>query len=118
MFTFSFLWAAWKAEENVSTEIKTHRLYESPESQCPMEKSKGGGIIHIILQIFFPTCMNVAVSCDIILLTICCCGHFSSLIFHFFVPESVLESSLLHFKSYSNCLAATYKKPFSHFAFL
>jgi hypothetical protein len=76
MFTFSFLWAAWKAEENVSTEINTHRLYESPEYQCPMEKSKGGGIIYIILQIFFLACMNVAVSCEIIFLAICCCGHF------------------------------------------
>jgi hypothetical protein len=67
MFTFCFLWAAWKAEEHVSTEIKTHRLYDSPESQCPMEKSKGGGIIYIILQIFPLTCMSVEVSCELYL---------------------------------------------------
>jgi hypothetical protein len=54
MFTFSFLWAAWKAEDKMFTEVKTQRLYESPESQCPMEKPKGGGIIYIILQIIFP----------------------------------------------------------------
>lgn len=58
MLTFSFLWAAWKAEESVSTEVITQRLFESPESQCPMDKSKGGGIVYIILQTFFPTCMN------------------------------------------------------------
>jgi hypothetical protein len=57
-FTFSFLWAAWKAEESVSTEVNTQRLYESQESHYPMDKSKGGGIIYIILQTFFPTCMN------------------------------------------------------------
>jgi hypothetical protein len=54
MFTFSSLWAAWKAEESVSTDVNTQRLYESPESQCPMDKSKGGGIIYIILQTFLP----------------------------------------------------------------
>ncbi|XP_023706857.1 5-aminolevulinate synthase, erythroid-specific, mitochondrial isoform X2 [Cryptotermes secundus] len=33
--------SAWKAEEIVSTEVITQRLFESPESQCPMDKAKG-----------------------------------------------------------------------------
>lgn len=49
---FSFLWAAWKAEETISTEVNIQRLYENPESQCPVDKPQGGGIFYICW--FFP----------------------------------------------------------------
>lgn len=46
---FSFLWAAWKAEETVRTEVNIQGFYENPESQCPVDKPKGGGTFYICM---------------------------------------------------------------------
>jgi hypothetical protein len=46
---FSFLWAAWKAEETFRTEVNIQGLYENPESQCPVDKPKGGGTFYICM---------------------------------------------------------------------
>jgi hypothetical protein len=51
---FSFLWAAWKAEETVSTEVNMQGVYENPMSQCPVDKSKGGGTLYVFSADIFP----------------------------------------------------------------